>query len=195
MKAIPHVRRSAAAALAAAALAALGPGVARAQGQTSALPLPTHGFVQFGRARETSAVSLGVLWDASLHRFLSDSAALSSRFEVAIGRWRADGRVGGGHALVTQVGLTPVLRYAFGTDAKWFVEAGIGVNVITPVYRTGSKQFSTAFNFGDHIGFGWRPARDAPWDIALRIQHFSNAGIDRPNPGEDFVQLRLTAAL
>lgn len=179
----------------AAALAAIGPDPALAQAPAAALPLPSHGFAQFGRARETSAVSLGVIWDASLHRFLSDSAALSSRFEVTVGRWRADSRVGGGHALVTQVGLTPVLRYAFGVEARWFVEAGIGVNVITPVYRTGSKQFSTAFNFGDHLGFGWRPTRDASWDVALRIQHFSNAGIDRPNPGENFVQLRFTAAL
>jgi hypothetical protein len=195
MSATPHLRRSSAAALVAAALIAAGPGGAHAQGQTSPLPPPTHGFVQFGRAHETSAVSLGLLWDTSLHRFLSASGALSSRFEVAIGRWRADSRVGGGHALVTQVGLTPVFRYAFGNDATWFVEAGIGVNVITPLYRTGSKQFSTAFNFGDHLGVGWRPRRDSPWDIALRIQHFSNAGIERPNPGEDFVQLRLTAPL
>jgi hypothetical protein len=26
----------------------------------------------------------------------------------------------------------------------------------------------------------------------LRLQHFSNAGIKKPNPGEDFLQLRLS---
>ena len=27
-------------------------------------------------------------------------------------------------------------------------------------------------------------------ELALRLQHFSNAGIKHPNPGENFVQLR-----
>jgi hypothetical protein len=27
-------------------------------------------------------------------------------------------------------------------------------------------------------------------ELVLRLEHFSNAGIDHPNPGENFVQLR-----
>jgi hypothetical protein len=58
--------------------------------------------------------------------------------------------------------------------------------------RTREKRFSTAFNFGDHIGIGYRTGR-GEW--SLRLQHFSNAGIDTPNPGEDFVQLRWSMPL
>ena len=34
--------------------------------------------------------------------------------------------------------------------------------------------------------------RDLPGahELALRVQHYSNAGIRHPNPGENFVQLR-----
>ncbi len=43
---------------------------------------------------------------------------------------------------------------------------------------------------GDHLAAGWQfgPRRDH--ELTLRIQHFSNAGIRHPNPGENFVQLR-----
>jgi hypothetical protein len=30
-------------------------------------------------------------------------------------------------------------------------------------------------------------------EVALRVEHFSNAGISHPNPGENFLQLRLSA--
>ena len=30
----------------------------------------------------------------------------------------------------------------------------------------------------------------AAHELALRVQHYSNAGIRHPNPGENFVQLR-----
>jgi hypothetical protein len=29
------------------------------------------------------------------------------------------------------------------------------------------------------------------WDVAARLQHFSNAGINNPNPGINFFQLRV----
>jgi Lipid A 3-O-deacylase (PagL) len=35
-------------------------------------------------------------------------------------------------------------------------------------------------------GFG----ADGEHELALRLQHFSNGGIRRPNPGETFLQLR-----
>ena len=64
----------------------------------------------------------------------------------------------------------------------------MGLNVIAPVYHAGHKDFSTAFNFGDHLGVGWHGSHGDDW--ALRIQHYSNAGIRTPNPGVNYLQLR-----
>ena len=98
-------------------------------------------------------------------------------------------------AWVTQLGLTPVLRYRFdGGDSPWFAEAGIGVNVLAPVYRDGDRQFSTAFNFGDHLALGRSFGAGGRQELSLRLQHFSNAGIKHPNPGINFVQLRYSVA-
>jgi hypothetical protein len=72
----------------------------------------------------------------------------------------------------------------------WFAEIGIGANVILPVYRSKEKRFSTTFNFGDHFAIGRQFGAQHQHELALRIQHFSNGGIDEPNPGENFLQLR-----
>lgn len=155
---------------------------------------PDAVFLQAGRAGETSTLTIGLQWDWQRRWQLGEGGRLSGYNEVSLGHWRADN--GGGSAIVTQIGFTPTVRYWPGGDTTgWFYEAAIGINALTPVYRTREKRFSTAFNFGDHIGFGHRSNGASGWEWSLRFQHFSNAGIDQPNPGENFVQLRLVLPL
>lgn len=61
---------------------------------------------------------------------------------------------------------------------------------ITPLYRTDEKRFSTKFNFGDYISLGYELGHGKAHEIGLRLEHYSNAGIDSPNPGEEFLHLR-----
>ena len=92
---------------------------------------------------------------------------------------------------VTQLGMTPVLRYRWGEDRRrWFAELGVGINVLTPIFNDEDRRFSTAFNFGDHLALGRSFGDDAREEIALRVQHYSNGGIKQPNPGINFVQVR-----
>lgn len=157
-------------------------------------PAPDAYFAQLGRARETTTVTLGLQWNWDRRWRLGERALVTAYSEVSLGHWRAD--QGGGRAVVTQVGFTPAFRYwPSGQDVGWFVEGAVGVNVLTPVYRTKEKRFSTAFNFGDHVAVGYRTPGASGREWALRLQHFSNAGIEHPNPGENFVQLRLTLPL
>jgi hypothetical protein len=154
---------------------------------------PTGLFLQVGTGSNANAQVAGLLWawPAPVLRFAGGS--LKAFTEVSIGRWSArnDGR---GRAISTQIGIAPVLRYHFERAPSWFVEASIGVNVITPLYRSGNRQFSTVFNFGDQIGVGFRsPESGREW--SLRYQHFSNGGIREPNPGQNFIQLRWTLPL
>jgi hypothetical protein len=161
---------------------------------TSAALAPDAYFAQVGRARETSTVTLGLQWDWHRTWRPSESSLVSAYGELSMGHWRAD--QGGGRAIVTQIGFTPAFRYwPSGSRSGWFFEGAVGVNVLTPVYRTRHKRFSTAFNFGDHVALGYRMPGASGWEWSLRLQHFSNAGIEHPNPGEDFVQLRLTVPL
>ncbi len=151
---------------------------------------PSAIFVQAGVAEEAQMANAGAIWEWSWHRDLS-FGRLSGYWEAAFGRWSSDVDGNGGNAWVTQIGVTPVLRlYPRSWGGRWFLEGGIGFNFLQPIYRSASKSFSTTFNFGDHLAVGRRFGRDRRHELALRFQHFSNAGIRSPNPGEDFLQLR-----
>ena len=69
-------------------------------------------------------------------------------------------------------------------------EAGVGAEIITPRFRTDDRSFRSVLNFGTHLALGCDFGEARQHEISLRAEHFSNAGIRRPNPGENFVQLR-----
>lgn len=150
---------------------------------------PTTLFLQAGTAgSETQTYAAGATWDWGWHRQYS-FGSISGYSEVSFGRWITD--VGGGSsAWETQVGITPVVRWQPKFAQAWFAEIGVGANLILPIYRSEEKRFSTTFNFGDHFGIGRRFGANRQHELALRVQHFSNGGIDEPNPGENFLQLR-----
>lgn len=56
-----------------------------------------------------------------------------------------------------------------------------------------SKVFSTAFQFGDRIAAGYRFGDALDSELAVRFQHYSNAGIKEPNPGINFYMLQYSA--
>lgn len=93
------------------------------------------------------------------------------------------------------LGVTPTLRLRLEEGrSPWFVEGGIGVSYSDVLYRNQVKQFSTRFNFADHVGVGFSFGPQRNQELVLRLQHFSNASIKKPNPGENYVQLRYAYA-
>jgi lipid A 3-O-deacylase len=153
---------------------------------------PERVFVQFGSASGVKTVAIGAIWSVPSLRRALGSSELSMYTEALLGNWWVDGSEQPNRTN-TQFGLTPVLRLSTPySRGVFFYEAGIGLNFITPVFNSPARRFSTVFNFGDHLGVGWRPAALSGWEIALRFQHFSNAGIKKPNPGQNFFQLRLS---
>lgn len=151
---------------------------------------PDRAFAQAGIAGSTKAYTAGLSWTWDWTQPWA-GGQFGGYWETSVGRWSTrldDGRRAS--AWVTQIGVTPVLRWT-PDGSRMFLELGIGANFLTPIYRSRDKRFSTTFNFGDHLAIGWRFAEgSAVQEIALRVQHYSNASIRRPNPGEDFVQLR-----
>ena len=147
-------------------------------------------FIKAGLAEKAAAFSLGVGWDKSAWlAFLP--AAMSLAFEVEIGHWQTF-HLRHVQAEFTQIGVTPMLRLPLATSARqqWFVEGGVGFHFIVPLYRQQEKRFSTSFNFQDLLGLGVRYGKARRNEVALYASHFSNADINQPNPGENFLQLR-----
>ena len=143
------------------------------------------------RSSATTAADLGAAWTWRWTQPLGAYGMLAGQTEATIGHWWIRRERAGESGSATRLGITPILRWQRQGGAGPFLEAGIGLNLIAPVYATADKRFSTVFNFGDHIGIGWRTAGATPWEWSLRVQHFSNGSIRKPNPGENFVQLRL----
>lgn len=119
---------------------------------------------------------------------------LGGYLDFSLAQWRGTAYrgVSGEHQNITSIGVTPVLRYQADDGKGWYAEGGIGANLMSQVYNNGGKRLSTAFEFGDHVGVGY--VFDNKWDVALKLQHFSNASIKEPNDGVNFVVLKVGRA-
>ena len=137
----------------------------------------------------TQSLTVGAAWPWDW-RTNWGSTEVTGATEAFISHWRADA-IGGGSQSYTQLGLLPVLRLRFSQgQSPWFVEGGIGVTWMDKRYRIPEREFSSTGNFIDGLGVGRNFGADGRHEVGLRIAHISNANIKKPNPGEDFIQLR-----
>jgi len=102
----------------------------------------------------------------------------------------------GRHGSLMLFGATPTLRlHPNGGRSIWFWEAGVGPTVSNRRYIAQRKEFGLRFNFASHLGVGVYLGERRQHELLLRVQHLSNASIKKPNPGENFVQLRYAHTL
>jgi hypothetical protein len=83
------------------------------------------------------------------------------------------------------------LERAARTPLVPYFEAAIGFHLLSDEIVNSERHFSTRFQYGDHLAAGARFGPRWRYDAGVRLQHLSNGGIERPNPGINFVQLRL----
>ena len=146
---------------------------------------PSSMFAQIGVADEVTATTGGAMWSVKGDPLRSHWDVY---MEVSVSRWNSRGGQPSESGVLTQLAAIPVLRYRFADGGSpRFVEGGIGATVTSSVFRSGDKHFSTAFNFGDHVGLGYAFGAARKDEVVLRAEHYSNAGIKHPNPGENFV--------
>ena len=126
----------------------------------------------------------GVQWDWERKWFSDGAWRLGGYWDASVGAWN------GGPDTVWDFGFTPTFRYERAAGGSPYVEAGIGLHWLSSVHIASSRDFSSRFQFGDHIGVGFRFGPGGRYDLSLRLQHLSNAGYREPNPGINFLQLR-----
>jgi lipid A 3-O-deacylase len=159
----------------------------------SATPEPRRIFIDGARAAsDVGLASVGVQWPWAWRRdFLGGE--LTGHWDTHIAHWRVPPgtAVPGGRRHWTQLAVVPTLRWRFdGGRSAWFMEGGIGLSALDGHYATRHKAFSTRFNFADHQGVGFNFGGRRQHELMLIVRHISNGGIRKPNPGEDFVQVR-----
>ena len=145
--------------------------------------------VEYGQGDGADMGRVGIQWDWKSRWFEGSSWHVGGYWDLAFGYWRRDAGPGQNDELV-EVGLTPVLRIQ-GNDLRGpYAELGIGFHLLSKT-SLGDKQFSTMFQFGDHLGVGYRFGAKGAFDVAYRYQHLSNADIKKPNGGINFHQVRV----
>jgi lipid A 3-O-deacylase len=142
----------------------------------------------------TNMAGVGLVWDWDFERMRRKSE-LTAHTEVLVNHWRADApasSTGGGRQGLTQLVLLPSLRMRLDRGrSPWYLELGIGASFLSKRFETPDKLFSTRWNFYDVLGVGYSfGGPDGKHELGLRWTHTSNAGIRKPNPGQDFLQLR-----
>ncbi len=138
--------------------------------------------LEAGRGEEnTDLWRLGLQWKWDKRWWDAGGWHLGAYWDLQLGQW-SNGRD------YWDLSVTPVFRYERSSGAvRPYVEGAIGFHFLSDLRITSRKLFSTRFQFGDHLGAGLRFGRH---DVSVRIQHLSNGGIARPNPGINFAVLR-----
>jgi lipid A 3-O-deacylase len=175
--------------------------------KTAWLALAALASISNAHAVDSASLEAGVgnegtdLWRAGVQRqwqrrwFTDRSWTLGAYWDLQLGRWT--GRVRSGSSEREQniwdISLTPVFRLerAERTSIAPYVEGAVGFHLLSDLRIDQRRLFSTHFQYGDHLGAGLRFGPEYRYDASLRLQHLSNGGLAQPNPGINFLQLRL----
>jgi lipid A 3-O-deacylase len=134
---------------------------------------------------------VGALWKWDKSWLNDGDWQVTGSWEASLGRWRGY-KPGGNNQTITDIGITPVFRFAQKADSGMmpYLEGGLlGMHLISPTSIYPGRNFSTAFQFGHTLGFGVSLGEHRQFDLGYRFQHLSNGNIKRPNNGVDFNQI------
>lgn len=147
----------------------------------TALALDSLSFEGGRGTGRTNLLRMGLQWQGHTKWFERSSWHVAHYMELEFGGWN------NGHHTVYDLGATPVFRFERSGGSPYF-EAAVGFHAISQLQFENDRETSTHFQFGDHVGVGIVRGR---YDFGLRLQHLSNAGIDNPNPGINFLIFRV----
>jgi hypothetical protein len=150
--------------------------------------------IEIGFGNEnTELTRAGLQWSWERRWRTARSWTVGAYWDVQVGRWDGPLRPGGRRQNVWDIGMTPVFRLERAERTRvWpYFEAAVGFHLLSDLRINSERRFSSHFQFGDHLGAGVRFGERHRYDMSLRLQHLSNAGLARPNPGINFLQLRL----
>ncbi len=154
--------------------------------------LPSHAVdglaIESGQDHRTEMRRVGTQWQWSQRWLQGEDWHLGGFWDLGLAQWEQN--VPGTRNRLRELGLTPVFRLQANDLRGVYAEAGIGAHLLGAT-SLGNKHFGSAFQFGNHLGFGYRFGTRGEFDISYRYQHLSNAGIKLPNSGLDSNQVRL----
>ena len=133
-------------------------------------------------------LDLGFVWDPNLTWWEIGDWHFALIGEAHAAWWHTD--EGNVHDNIGEFGVTPIVRFIKGSGAiRPFVEAGVGVRLLTHPRISSNYTLSSSFQFADMVGVGAQFGGHQQYQFGYRFQHVSNASIKEPNPGINFHQI------
>lgn len=160
----------------------------------SAVPISSYAVdswsLDFGTGNFTQMIRIGAQWDWRQKWFENESSFLGGYWDLTAAGWHATRyfNIPGNIQNLVDLGITPVFRLQRHGGIGPYVDAAIGAHLLSDRYDANGRNLSTRFEFGDSLGIGYR--FPSGWDVGLKIQHFSNGGIEEPNSGVNFIVVR-----
>ncbi len=147
--------------------------------------------VLLGHGDHTDLARLSLMWDWHRQWFQSHPWHLVGYWNVSVGAWRPHDAANK-NPTIWDVGVTPVFRLEERTVAGWmpYFEGAVGIHLLSHTWLSETRRLGSAFEFGDHVGFGVRFGPRDAYDLAYIYQHVSNAEIKEPNCGANFNEIR-----
>lgn len=157
----------------------------------ASLSLSAHALdgasLEAGRGSDDTTVARAALqWKWQRKWFEGGNWHVAGYWDASVAAWNAESTD------IVDYGLTPVFRLQRRDGPGPYFEIAIGLHYLSEKTFSPTRSSGTHFQFGDHLAAGWRFGEQGRWDMSLRLQHLSNAGIDKPNPGIDFLLIRLS---
>jgi lipid A 3-O-deacylase len=139
---------------------------------------------------------VGLHWNSLCEcAYLKDNS-FDTRLIAQVSYWHAQQHPTDNGSL-WDVGVTPELRWlpAWGTSVQPYLEAGVGVHLLSHTRINNTRDLSTAFQFGENFGTGIAFGEDHRFELGVYVQHESNASIKEPNPGLTYLGVVFRIAL
>jgi len=154
-------------------------------------PLGVDGFsVEGGTGNSSQIARLAAQWDWNQAWLPWASRHVNGYWDVSVAQFRMNRYKNTNEEKnLYDIGLTPVFRWEADNKRGLYLEGGVGVHLMSHLYDNAGRRFSTAFEFGDHLGAGY--VFNNGLDLGVRLQHFSNGGIKSPNSGANFAVARV----
>ncbi|HJV72934.1 MAG TPA: acyloxyacyl hydrolase [Noviherbaspirillum sp.] len=142
--------------------------------------------LELGTGNKTKMVRAGVQWKLDKQWWRSNGTHIGAYWDLSLAHWRGEQfqDIPDARLSITSIGITPVFRLQNDNLKGPYAEIGIGAHLLSAHYDNNGRQLSTRFQFGDHFGIGYVFPNNM--ELGLKLQHFSNAGIKKPNDGVNF---------
>jgi lipid A 3-O-deacylase len=152
--------------------------------------------VTYGYGHAVAIYGAAVRWDSLCTCAALKALGFDTRLVGQVAYWHARERPTP-HGSLWDTSVTPVLRWSTPDFAgmRGFVDAGLGVHLLSATRINNDRVLSTAFQFGEAAGAGVAFGEHHRYELGAYVQHISNARLKEPNNGLTYFGAVLRMAL